>query len=813
MPVLRLTLATLLLLPVLYGQNPPIPGLPPGQNGEEEIEEGLPSPRGVTQPLEKPDPNTLVESELNFRNLDGYGIATLYQQLTGKRVLVSSTVQEAQISFVQPGGLTNREAANLLEQKLLMEGFQINPSARNPDVVSLLAVQQPGGVAGVVTPVRVIDDPALLALENGVVTYVMTFQYLKPEEAQRAFTQVYGQFRPGGTVAEVGNASSLVITEKASLIQSLIDIKEKIDVPSATVSTEWVDIRYADVQELAEQLNEIFNAQQSTEQSARVQRQQASSQNAANQNTPPIPGVTGNTPNAGTPAGGGEESPPAIIPDTRTNRILLIGRPSDIIFIQELIARWDAPSDERNFLRRKLRYLPVYEFVSVAENAIARTLGGEEGGAGGPSSARSSSNAGQQTQQQNQNTNQNNTGGGAQGFGGGGSNAAAQLPSSDRPTGPDSVIIGRTLLVTDNVTNSIVAQGPPHHLEIVERLIDELDVPSEQVAISAVFGRYSVTDGLSFGVDLARLADGNGIGFRANNGGNGGSLNIVDDSTITGFANALANSGGLSLSRVADNFGVFISALETYTRFEAFARPTVFTTNNKEARISSGSQIAIPTSTFQNNTGGGQSTNIEYRDVALELLVRPLVNSPEEITLEISINRDTIGMERDVGELIIPDLLSDQLETTVTVPVGSAVLLGGLMEEETNNNDSGIPVLRSIPILGALFKNNSDEFLRRELVIMIRPTIVDGQVQINQFQEGYDARSNLSGNARRQFDSPPYRPRVNSALEGQLPVQRPSVDRRIKTQLSQPVPTIQPVRREEEETSRHRRKTFADKHK
>lgn len=762
MLVPRFVILSLLLNGLVPAQAPPIPGIPGIPGAGPEVEEGTPQPMNLAQVLRKPDPNALFPGELNFRNLDGFGIAGLYQNVTGKRVIVSSTVRDFQFSFVQSGGLKNREVATLIEEYLMMEGFQLNPSLRDPDIVSLLGANQPGGPASVVRPVRVLDEPSQLALETGVVTYVMTFQYLKPEEALRAFTQVYGQFRPGGTIAEVSNASSLIITEKAELIQSLVKLKAKIDVPSAKVDTSWVMVQYADVQELADQLNEMFNAQSSQNQSARVQRQPAA-------NTPPIPGLTANASSEGA-GSAGEESPPTITPDSRTNRIFLMGRPVDLVFIEELIAAWDVPSDQRNFLRRKLKYLPVYSFVPVAEAAIARTLGDSSGAAGGGAAAggRSSSNAnsnqlGNNSNNRNSNANNgsNNNGGAAGGGGGGGGNGAASLAGSDRPLEPGSVLVGNTLIVSDNIANSVIVQGPPHHVEIIEQLIDELDVKNEQVAISAVFGRYSVTDGLTFGVDVAKILNNNGIAVGSSNG-----AGIVGRDAINSFAGLAGGAGGLDVSGFVGNFGIFVNALETYTNFKAFARPTIFTTNNKEARISSGTQIAIPTNTFVNAVGnGGQSTNVEYRDVALELLVRPLVNDKDEITLEISISRDTVGDNRTVGELTIPDLLSDQLETIVTVPTGSAVLLGGLIEETTTENNSGIPILRSIPLIGGIFKNNDDQFIRSELVIMIRPTIVDGTVQLNQYQEVYDYGSNLSSDARKEFSAPAYTPTKNSAVK------------------------------------------------
>lgn len=729
---------------------PPIPGLPGVAGGATE-EEGDPVPQNLTQVLTKPDPNSPYPSGLEFPNIDGYGMASLYQSATGKRVLVSSAVKDVQFSFIQSGGLSNGEVAQLVEKFLLMEGYQLNPDQRNPDIVSFVAANQPGGPASTVEPIKVITEPSQLALETGVVAYVMKFQYLKPEEAQRAFTQVYGTFRPGGTIAEVTNASSLIITEKAPLIQSLLKLKEEIDVPSAQVATAWVEIVYADVQELADQLNEMFNSQASSSQSAGVQRQQGG-------NTPPIPGLpTSNAAggNAGASAAG-EENPPQITPDSRTNRIFLMGRPVDLVFIKELIAQWDVKSSDRNFLRRKLKYLPVFEFMPIAESAINSTLSPNAAGAGaaGGGGGRSTANANNRTLGNNNN---NNANGNNNNGGGGGTGASASLSSSDQPTAPDSLLVGNTLLVTDNVANSIIVQGPPHHIELVENLIDELDVKNEQVAISAVFGRYDIGSGVSFGVDVARILNSNGIGFSSRNGGN-----IIDPSTISSFANLAGGGSGLALQGITGDFGVFVNAIESCTNLRTFARPTIFTTNNKEARLSSGRQIAIPTSTFQNAgvNGGGLSSNVEFRDVALELLVRPLVNSSEEITLEISIVRNAVADISSVQQtdLQIPDLFTDQLETIVTVPNGSAVLLGGLIEDTESNSDTGVPLLKHIPLLGALFRTNDDSSARSELVIMIRPTIVDGAAAIEEYQKVYDYGSSLSGASREQFEAPRYTP-------------------------------------------------------
>lgn len=754
MSIRKILTLSFALVGFAFAQNPPIPGLPgvPGIAGDAP-EEGDAAPQNLTQTLKTPDPDALYPGGLELLNVDGYGMASLYQSVTGKRVLVPSVVKDVQFSFVQAGGLTNREVAELLEEFLLIEGYQLNPSLRNPNIVSLLGVNQPGGPASTVTPVKVLTDASQLALENGVVTYVMKFQYLKPDEAQRAFTQIYGQLRPGGTIAEVANASSLIITEKAALIQNLLKIKKEIDVPSAQVGTAWVEIVYADVQELADQLNEMFSTQSSSNQSAGVQRQRAG-------NTPPIPGLAAAAGGASSSAAG-EENPPQITPDSRTNRIFIMGRPVDLVFIKELIAQWDVKSSDRNFLRRKLKYLPVFEFIPIAESAINSTLGGDaSGAAGGAGGARSTANAPGSALGNNNANGGNNNNTGAGGGSSGGGIGSTSLSGSNRPVEPESLLVGSTLIVSDNVSNSIIVQGPPHHIELVESLIDELDVRHEQVAIEAVFARFGVTDNLSFGINLAQLLEGNGISAQTLTGSG-----FISPTDINAFANLTTAGGlgsGLNAQGFFGDFGVFISALENYSNFKSFSRPTIFTTNNQEARISSGREVAITTE----STGANFSNvDTEFREVGLELLVRPLVNSSQEITLAISIVQESVADNSSVTDEEIPDFLRDALETTVTVPNGAAVLLGGLIDDSEGSSDTGVPFLRAIPIIGNFFKENTDAFSRNELVIMIRPTIVDGRIQLEQYQDTFDFSSNISGDARKQFGAPKYGERRNSSVD------------------------------------------------
>lgn len=699
---------------------------------------------------------------MNAANLNGQDIAELYHTYTGKKVLVSQEASAAEVSFIVPGQMTYAEAAKVMEKRLVMEGLELIPDDDDQSFVKLvLANSQTSGPKPSGPPVGDnIADLESQVSADGFVTYVMALQYLKPDDALRAFQSVVQQFGSAGTVAAIPNAGSVVISGNLPLVRMLVELKDRIDVPSAQVGTKFVEVTFADVEDLSARLNEIFNNQRQSNATAGVSR---STNRPATRNpaAPPLPNApaAANAANAANVAGGasssGEDTPINIIPQPRTSRIFLMGRPVDIIFVEGLIADFDAPSSKRNFLRKKLQYLPVTEFIPVAADALERTLETTSGGGGGSARRSSSSVTGRTSSTSNRSSlgTNNRSSFGAGGTGGTGGGSRAQLAQQDIQTAPESILIGKTLLVGDNISNSIVVNGPPHHIEIVQDLVNELDQPSEQVAITAVFARYDLGKDRSFGVDLARLLGGDND-FRGAVQNRNGVPSVIDPDTLIDFNSLLtapgSAAGGLSAYAViGDNFGVFVNALETNRNFTAISRPTIFTTNNGIARISSGSRIAVPTSTFQGGTQTGFSTNVEFRDIVLELEVRPLVNSGDEVTLEISLVRDNIGDNRAIqgfGE--VPDIDTDEISTRVTVPNRSTIVLGGLITESDTRTGSGVPFLGSIPFLGKFLGLNSKDILREELVILIHPSILTDYDQVEKFQRDYDAESRVAPRAR-----------------------------------------------------------------
>ena len=179
-----------------------------------------------------------------------------------------------------------------------------------------------------------------------------------------------------------------------------------------------------------------------------------------------------------------------------------------------------------------------------------------------------------------------------------------------------------------------------------------------------------------------------------------------------------------------NTLAAIVKALDSTRRFRTISRPTVFTSNNKKAIIASGQEIPVPTNTISSSTGGGiintglaQQTNIEFKKVALQLEVVPLINSQKEVSLDILQKLDNVAGTTRIDNNDIPNIATRYIRTSVSAPNGSTIVLGGLIQEDKRRNRTGFPILDRIPIIGALFSDTVKSKVRTELIILMRPEV------------------------------------------------------------------------------------------
>ena len=423
-----------------------------------------------------------------------------------------------------------------------------------------------------------------------------------------------------------------------------------------------------------------------------------------------------------------------LIPDTRTNRILIVCRPQNLEYVRSLIEDFDKEVILTKPLEYRLKYVPAGEVLPVLAQVLAET-----------SKEAEQVQAGTQPEQAGQ-TRGVNLPSTTSSYGGTtGGQAENLLQEPNEPSGPRAVIVGKTRIISDSKDNKILVIGPPESIQRVRAILDRLDQRPQQVYLSTVIGQLTLSNDLEFGVDWTSTFKklGGGNGFAASNlnvagiSGLGstapGSAPLIDPRKILSTA-AIPGLQGLAIyGSISDSLRIFIRALDSRDNFTVLARPAVYTANNKLAIITSGQRIPYPGTTLSNVTTANVVTpntaavaaTVEFVDVSLRLEVIPLINSNREVTLKVAQTNDSQSGTANISGNQVPIINSQRMTTTVTIPSGATIVLGGLIQDSLDKADNGIPYLSRVPYLGNLFKFHTQTHKRTELLIFIQPTIAD----------------------------------------------------------------------------------------
>ncbi len=714
-----------------------------------------PAERPAIRPEEAIKPGGGVE--LQFPNTPLSQILLVYEDLTGLKIIRDANAEQATVSIETTGELPKDKAIMFIEKSLLLNGYSFVPAGEG--MVKLLAFDakkpQTEGAP-------LYESAADLPETDQVVSYVALLKYLNGEDAVKAIDQVIPR-HSYGVITPVPNAKALIITENSSTIRSILSLLDRIDNKPATTVSKTIQLTRSDAEDVKKALDEILGLGES---------KSGGSTGARPTN---LPTQTGGLPAAptpppaaapvATPAAGGttsEETPPKIHAITRRNCLLVIASPETLETITALVEELDGASEIRNFVSRSLKYLGVESALGIISDAIARTEGGDEG-SGSSASGGLVNSLGQTNNNASTNTtgNQNNSslfgnsssgfgnnsGFGGSGFGsggglgGGGGFGGANLQPIRPNNGPRSLVVGKTLLISDPVANAIFASGPPEHLRVLNEILDELDRRPQQIVISAVIGDYQIRDRLGWAIETMFRARKNGTDTTAKRGlfgqfGSSSGIPSVGDSVLdprSAVSAAAAAASGNALTfygGVREGLDLIVQTLNENTDFKVISRPTVFTMNNTPASISSGSSFPIASSTQGliggGTTGTGLLSNVQYQDVVLSLNIVPLINSDNELTLQISQQNSEQAGETTIADNPYPILTKQELTTTIMCKNMDTVILGGLIREEKTLGRSGVPILSEIPVLKYLSGARSDSTSRRELLIMLQPRIVEG---------------------------------------------------------------------------------------
>ena len=648
-----------------------------------------------------------------------------YEQLTGKKLVMDNFVQGKVNIFISKD-VSRDEAIKIIEMSMALNGISLIPAAR--DIVEVVGAGQNPRKA----VVPIISDLSDIPPGNPVISFLFKLQYADPQELQQVLMAYFQGSSGSINILALPKSASLLVTQNADIIRELASVIQQIDVAPAEVVSEFIKLDRADATKVVDMLKDIFEkgGQQSSPTGIRSVRVNA-----------PVPQPMPVEGEPGAMTGLSEEAVVVgkikLTADVRTNRIHVVTRPINMPFIRKLIHEFDANVEFGQPVTRSLRYISAGDVLPVLVQALtepgATAPGGLEGGASPPPT------------QPVRTTSATATTGGVASTSttasGSTLNISEELSTQPVDTTPKAVTIGNAKLIADQRANSIIILGNREVVVKVEKILDEMDVKAPQVALSTVIGQLTLTNNEEFGADYFAKYHNRLVGISRNTGvsiplpsvapsaspsiGSG----IIDPSNLINFSQIIQNVGsGTNIYVAAGNaFAAIVHLLESTGRFKVISRPTVFTSNNKKAIIASGTEIPVPVNTLTNagvvNTVASVSSSIEFKKVALQLEVVPLINSEKEVSLDILQKLDSLAGTTRISGNDIPNIATRYIRTNVSAANGSTIVLGGLIEDNKTKNYSGIPYLSRIPYVGALFRSTTSNKMRTELVILMRPEV------------------------------------------------------------------------------------------
>jgi general secretion pathway protein D len=311
------------------------------------------------------------------------------------------------------------------------------------------------------------------------------------------------------------------------------------------------------------------------------------------------------------------------------------------------------------------------------------------------------------------------------GAGTAGGSALRQTPFPAAAGGASELAGGQqpVKIIPDPVKKSLVILATANAYQLIESALRQLDVESTQVLVEATFIEVTLTDDLELSTQWAFDAGNNLIFFP-----------VAAPASAAGFFNWLLVAQGGDI-RVA------LRALQTVTDVNVLSSPNLLVLDNQQARIQVGNQVPVLTQQVQQTTGADTPivSSVEYRDTGTILNLRPRVNASGLVNLEIQQEVSNVA-ETTSSTIDSPTFNQRSLQSTVAVHDGESIVLGGLIESDYTRASSGLPWLAQIPVIGFLFGTQQNSSTKRELIVIITPSIARGREQARDVTENLEER-------------------------------------------------------------------------
>jgi general secretion pathway protein D len=683
---------------------PPAPTPPP---------EAAPAPPPPPPPTAPPVPPAQRGRfvVLNFDNADIETVIQAASEIIGFNYVLAPDVR-GKVTVQTSGRIAQEEVFGVLLAILEVQGFTAVKAGNLYKIVRIEGAREravPTIVGPAADPNRTTDE---------IITQIVPIKYSSVADLSALLRPLIST---RGTLIAHRETNVLIITDAASNVSRLLDIIRLVDVQVAQEELQIIPISYADAGELATILTQLFA-------SGRVRFAAPGTPPVPTPVAPPQPGVPVPPGAPGQPSGSAERAP-LILPERRSNSLIVHAKKHEVETIKRLVSQLDV----NIYGGRRV-------FIYYAENAkskdLAATLNAIYGARDGSSTTTTSSSTSTSS------TTPSRTGAPTPPP----PSLYGPPPGATAPPGansPDVLAEGQVRFIADEVTNAVIVTTFPRSWTEIENTIKQLDRMPRQVLIEVLVAEITLTDDTRLGLDWAvRAGRFNIVNTNTGSPGLPTTPSPPDSSSmflplgVGGPARVLGPFGqGLSAFTFGtDQFIAMLNALSNENKVNIVSNPHILTSENKKAVINVSTSVPIVTSqttgqvaaatttTTSTTTTAGLNQTVEYRDAGVILTVTPRIGEQGTVALDVKQEANQIGSP--VPPTNSPSFTKREAETSVVLLNNQTLVLGGLIQDKLTTTDRGIPILKDIPLIGYVFKFTERIIDKTELLLLITPRVV-----------------------------------------------------------------------------------------
>ena len=617
------------------------------------------------------------EGTIDFPDAELTDIVTAISKVANKNFILDGSLKGKRITIMSPQKVTKEEAYNVFLTSLFMNGLTVVSSGKYLRVIQSREAPK--------SNVRVFYGDFVPASDE-IVTLVYPLKNISSEDMPRIFQDLLPRT---GNILVYPETNSVIMTDSGLNLRRMISILKSVDVPGSQPKLESIPINYASAKDVANLIEEILDAQ-----TAGSNRRTTSSRLQKEKKI----------------QGGGVIT--KIVPDERTNSLVVLANGKGVEQLRSLIAKLDSPNASNS------GNIHIYFVRNALAEDLATTMNNLLSGATSSSSVPTRADAVPPPNPFNAVANRT-------------------TPTRNVVTGGEGVALeGQVKVVADKATNSLVVRASGANYASLKKILERLDIPRRQVNVEATIMEIKVRD-----ADRLNIAANLGVdGFPSIGGFIPSTFDkaafasaVASPAALTGIVAGIAGGKNIKISdgnggfRDIPSFIGLIQAIQDLQLGQIMQQPNILTSDNEPGLVNITEKLKVqgPIQVQAGATAGQTITTStpETAEVILELKVTPQIGEDNNL-VKLKVEQSMADYAKSINVNGQVDIVTRKANTVVVVRDGDTVVIGGLEKNDYKSLKSKVPLLGDLPILGTLFRGTDTEKVRSNLMLFLTPKII-----------------------------------------------------------------------------------------